>query len=312
MPAYSGPGLWQELSTFLRGETFSSPSPVKFARHFVFHRFIFIAGALGILTATPLGVEMNAEDAPILSAAILITFGMPHGAFDVAVASRQRNTDSGFSRLKFIAEYVGAAAFVLLFWHFFPGEGLCAFLALSALHFAEDWENEIPPFASLIIGASLLAFPALFHQTGVRVIFEMLVPSNDAALLSAGLHSFAWGLLPFAAATLAYQLPRRPSAMAEASLVLALSILVTPLTFFIFYFCGLHSIRHLFHVREQLPTGTAASLFSLGFPYALAASAGVAAAAALSYSSHLGSAMLGSVFTCLAALTVPHMLLVND
>jgi Brp/Blh family beta-carotene 15,15'-monooxygenase len=276
------------------------------------HRVAFSLAVLAVLAAAAFGAEVKAEEAPILSAAIILLFGMPHGAFDVALASQGWRVKSLFLRLKFIAAYVCVAAFVVLFWSFFPGESLCAFLALSALHFSKDWQGEIPPFGLLTIGASLICFPALFHQPSVREIFELLVPSSDAAVLSAGLQVCAFGLIPLAAAAFAYNLTDQPLAVIEAAAVLALALAATPLTFFLIYFCGLHSIRHLLHVRETIKGWAASSLFSLAFPYALAAAAGIVAAAITSFPLPLGSALLGSVFIGLAALTVPHMLLVSD
>ncbi len=280
-------------------------------QHASLHRVAFMLTGALILGAALCRVRVSAEDVPILSVCAVVLFGMPHGALDVALASRSWPENGLQRRIKFIAEYIAVAAFVVLFWSFFPGESLCAFLALSALHFSEDWENELSSPSRLAVGASLLCFPALFHQQGVRAIFDCLVPSGDAAALAAGLHTGALSLLPAVAAAFAYHLRDHLLAVLEAAVVLALAIILTPLTFFLIYFCGLHSVRHLLHVRQRL-RARPASLFSLAAPYALAAGLGIFATATVSFSIPFEEALLGSLFIGLAALTVPHMLLVAE
>lgn len=285
------------------------PSPQYLLRE---HRIAFILAGIALLAAAALGVDARAENAPVLAAAIVLLFGMPHGAFDAELAVRDALWDKAARSLKFIEAYIGVAAFVVLFWSFFPGEGLCAFLALSALHFSEDWQHELPSASRLVIGAALIGFPALFHQQTVLEIFAWLVPETDAAFLAAGLHACALALLPLVAAAFAFHLRDRPLAVLEAAVVLALALAASPLTFFLVYFCGLHSIRHLFHVRDLLHGRAVRSLFPLALPYALAACTAIVGAAVMSFSQPFGGAMLGSLFIGLAALTVPHMLLSRD
>lgn len=295
----------REISSGLRFRARFYP----FAASFNLHRLAFMSGALLILAGAAFGLEAKAENAPVLSAVIVVFFGMPHGAFDAVLFSQAWPKDCLSRKQNFIVDYVCVAALVVAFWAFNPGESLCAFLAVSALHFSGDWERDIPYLTRIIVGASLLAFPALFHEQSVRWIFQWLVPAGDAASLAAGLRTCALGLLPLAAAAIALNLRNSPMATLEAAIVLALAIAATPLTFFLAYFCGLHSIRHLLQVRETLNERMAGSLFALAFPYALAAALAIAAgAAAASFSLPLGGALLGSLFIGLAALTVPHML----
>jgi beta-carotene 15,15'-dioxygenase len=103
---------------------------------------------------------------------------------------------------------------------------------------------------------------------------------------------------------------RKSRAQCEEIIVVAFAAMVLqPLTFFVIYFCALHSMRHLADVRQTLSGVRTSALVYRGAPYAGTAMACCWAGSVFFPGLPTGSAFLSSVFVGLAALTVPHMLL---
>ncbi|MBC8048882.1 MAG: Brp/Blh family beta-carotene 15,15'-dioxygenase [Chitinophagales bacterium] len=261
------------------------------------------------LAATILGFGVAAEDNIILSVAMTLLLGMPHGAMDVALATSYRDQNTLRCRAVFIGRYLGLAGMVMLMWRLYPGISLCLFLVISAAHFADDWKADFSLPQRLILGIALLSFPAILYEQNLSDLFAWLVPAADAVWIA---HTQGWVALviaPVAAGIIAVNIHKNHLAGAEAALVLALSIAATPLTFFLLYFCCLHSVRHLMDASRTLRLTSLKSAAVTGFPYALAAFLGVVGFALFGLNGSVDSNLFMSLFVGLAALTVPHMLL---
>lgn len=88
--------------------------------------------------------------------------------------------------------------------------------------------------------------------------------------------------------------------------------MLPPLLYFVAYFCLLHSLRHLTTTLALLPDRTRALAGAARIMAASLLGAGAALALAIGGAgADAGNAILGVVFIGLAALTVPHMLLVD-
>lgn len=261
------------------------------------------------LAATVLGFDVAAEDNIIVSAAMILLLGMPHGAMDVALATRRSDQNTLSFRAMFIGRYLGLAGMVMLLWWLYPGISLCLFLVISAAHFADDWKADFSLPQRLVLGIALLSFPAILYEQNLSHLFAWLVPTADAVWIA---HAQGWVALviaPVAAGIIAVNIRKNRLAAAEAALVLALSIAATPLTFFVLYFCCLHSVRHLMDASRTLGLTSLKSAAAMGFPYALAAILGVVGFALFALGGSVDSNLFMCLFVGLAALTVPHMLL---
>lgn len=244
----------------------------------------------------------------LLLVSLVVLAGLPHGALDPFVAQKAGFWRSGAGLARFLLLYLGMAALALGAWLMAPGLCLGLFLAYSAWHFAADWREELALWERLSYGALIIAGPALFHPEQVRSIFAVL--SSQAA--AAGIVEIAFPIGCAAVAGGALTSARRllhgqPSGW-EGGVLLACVYLLPPLLFFIVYFAGQHSPRHLFHAAEGL-SRRVAWVGGIVFT-ALSVLLGLAAFWMLAPAA-MDERLLRITFIGLAVLTVPHMLLIE-
>ena len=247
----------------------------------------------------------------MLAIAVAIA-GLPHGALDPWVARRAGlwRTRSGFAA--FHVAYLALAAGVVIAWYWAPGASLAAFLVISAWHFSGDWRAHLPPLARAVAGAALLALPAWRWPDDVTTAFVLLSGSEGAAIASVLGAIAPWLAAGIAGAAL-LALRQSPWTAVELAAVASLALLLPPLVYFIVYFCALHSFRHL----RLAATGAApdARRRMAGVAALYTALSVLAAAIAWPWLREAGTQawsgdLLRLVFIGLAALTLPHMLVV--
>ena len=162
-------------------------------------------------------------------------------------------------------------------------------------------------------GGLVLSGISLFHRTEVDAIFEALIGSNTFLvwLFLQSLGVVTVGLIPFVLASKSTT-ERRTIALEIAVLILIFAI-SPPLLGFAIYFCCIHSVRHFKHMGERLQSTlekiqiTRTTVFFSLLTWAV----GLVALTYQSSSVGLEPALLQVIFIGLAALTVPHMLLVD-
>jgi len=273
------------------------------------HRTTFLAIAAAALVATALGARLDILDLPLLAAIIILVLGVPHGAFDAALADRRFTLDSTWRLALFILGYLMIAAAVAALWFALPAAALCAFLAYSAAHFADDWAGEVEALPRMMVGAAIVSLPSVTHPEQVAVIFGWMTRADIAETVTAGLRVVGIVAANAAIAIVVAIGLRAPRVALEIAAVLALAATVPPLTFFVLYFCLLHSVRHTFDAHERLRPSSLVSFARSALPYALAAMAGTITIGLVLFRVEPGQGVLTAVFIVLAALTVPHMLL---
>ena len=257
---------------------------------------------------------------PVLAAVALIA-GLPHGALDPWISHRAGlwRGVSGFVRWHAI--YVAIAAAVVVAFLVAPSLALFGFLALSVYHFSGDWNGEEAGFRALPRGLRLVAattvviVPSVAHPEAVATIFAAIMRSAPPA----GPIDLPYGImLPtlwLLAGTIgaAWWIDRR--AGLEIAVVVALAVALPPLAFFLAYFAGLHSPRHMLRERDAVPGGRAMLGVLFYTLLALGLCAGVTVWAFGGELEALASGadgeVLRAVFIGLAALTLPHVLLVE-
>jgi len=273
------------------------------------HRLAFIAIALGIVMASAAGLSVDLGAWPLLAGLLILTLGVPHGAFDMAIAKRGFHLDRPSDMAMTLGLYVGSAAAVLLLWLIAPQLALPAFLVYSAVHFADDWADELERLPRIVLGVALLTLTALAHPDKVAAIFAWLAPADVASATVTAMRIIGLFAAQAAVVILAVLALRSLAAAAEFGLLAALAILTPPVTFFIVYFCLLHSVRHTIAVHERLQPASPAAFARAAMPYAPLAIFGTVAGALALSTLDPGPALLSGVFIALAALSVPHMLL---
>jgi len=257
--------------------------------------------------------------ASLLGLAAIIFVGLPHGAFDGAVAMALGWSRKPWMMLAFVMGYVTMAALVVVFWLAFPDLALLAFLLISLVHFGlgdaiggTAIEQAIQTIAH---GGMVIAGISLFHKAEVDTIFSYLTGGDTAFIWTCVEQTpFVIGLALCIYIVMAIARPDVRPRLIEVACLGFIFYMLPPLAGFAFYFCMVHTPRHLFRVWGQLGHQNFSSRAMMTMAAAFTCASWLAGGTALwmipdamSVDAHL----LRVIFIGLAALTVPHMLLVD-
>ena len=272
--------------------------------------FLFALAGLGMAIAyTVIQPDLRAQ--VFMLAPLVAVLGLPHGALDLPIAEAILPLTGWRRKVVFVATYLGIAGAVIATWLLVPGAALAMFLGYSALHFSEDWAQAWTPLR-WSGGAATIGAPALLHHGEVEAIFAVLAPQIVAAVVADA--AALVGVLALAGLVLSCLLSRqaRGSAALEQVLLWIIAAVLPPLVYFVVYFCALHSIRHFTATMRVITDGRRAMAVAV----ALSAMVTVTALFVLLYGSiaqvvDLTDHIIRIVFIGLAALTVPHMILVD-
>ena len=247
----------------------------------------------------------------------VVFIGLPHGAMDGALAVHFGWMGRPTRAAAFLLGYVGLAGLVVLSWAIVPVLSFIVFLAISTFHFGRgDATSSIVgqgAVESIARGGVVIGGISQFHRTEANEVFLTIVGADTA-----GVWLFLDVLMVLAVAciveTLLFKKPQERTAFGlEIGALSLLFMVFPPLLGFAVYFCFVHSFRHFSSMRTVLQS-TVSSLritqttvvFSL-----LTWAFGLVVLAQQSASIGVEPALLRVVFIGLAALTVPHMLLVD-
>lgn len=267
---------------------------------------------IALVAAVALGAFPSAipQAAQLMVLALgVVILGLPHGALDPAIAERAGLVRSVASLWFFNSIYTAVVLAVIGLWWFAPVFSLALFLAVSAWHFAGDWRDTLPWWAQGIGGAGLLLLPITFHTEAVATIFVALSGPGGATLAEA-LGQLGW-LVPSAMLSVAgFALIKQQWASGlEFMALVVIGILAPPLVFFIIYFCSLHSPRHLREHFQQADRNDHGRLWRMLVVYTLATLLLIIPMLWLWSSLSVNETIVRLVFVGLAAVTVPHMML---
>ena len=262
--------------------------------------------------------ELLSVDLLNLIALLAVVFiGLPHGAMDGALAIHLGWMNRPVKAGLFLLAYIGLAALVVGMWLIVPTIGFLIFLAISLYHFGR---GDIVPRTKehqltevLMRGGLVLSGISLFHRGEVDGIFEVLIGDNTKSvwLFLQALGAITVLLIPVVVASKPSH--ERWSTGLEIAGLLLLFAIAPPLLGFAIYFCCIHSVRHFSHMGKMLKSTIQGMqitrttvLFSL-MTWAI----GLMILVHQSTSIGLEPALLQVIFIGLAALTVPHMILVD-
>jgi len=275
------------------------------------HRVVFVLVGLCLLALHLIGASTNPLDVPVLAALVILVLGVPHGAFDVALWQADRRAFSSQELAIMLLKYVSLAALFFGLWLIVPELALPVFLGISIYHFSGDWSRDLDSAPRLIVTSAMIAAPAGLFREEVVEIFSWLAPDDTARLIGMTMAALSVPLLQASVVVIALLVIHRSWLAAELTTVLALAWLTPPLLFFLVYFCGLHSVRHMLETHQHLRCRTVGEFVFAAWPYAPFAILGTLLGAVTCFSLPLGPAMLGMVFMALGSLTVPHIIVVE-
>jgi beta-carotene 15,15'-dioxygenase len=265
-------------------------------------------------------------------------FGVVHGGLDHIVGERvfkpafKRNW-----RIYFTLAYVGMAIAVMIGWWLVPPLMLLLFLAASILHFglretpAAQQKINVPArlttvAAVIALGAAPIIIPWLAFPEEVALLFAWLAdtgrqtwhPAFYLGEIARPISTLAWLVIAGIVILMLYLKSKRllnPVAWMEFLATILLFWTLPPLLAFAWYFCFLHSLRHLLALAAGLAPsrewGAVGWVMLRGLPLTILTL--IAAAAGYVWLRRFDMAVAESVtkviFWGLAALTFPHMLL---
>jgi beta-carotene 15,15'-dioxygenase len=230
----------------------------------------------------------------------------------VAILKRRWQITTSRRLVGALAAYASLVILTLVAWRLAPTWCLGGFLLMAALHFAGDWPAVVGVPQRLCIGGALLAATTLLHRSDVGDIFGWLTVDNDGPLVAAGMQALAGPLLIGSLIIAARQFVRFPIQMCELAACVVAAVVLPPLTFFVAYFCCLHSVRHIMSVRIELADQSLGGIIIQASPYAAVAVIATVVGGTYLGTHDLGHDMIAAVFVGLAALTVPHMVLIQE
>ena len=248
----------------------------------------------------------------------IVMIGLPHGALDGAVAMHIGLVKKLSNLIKFMLAYISLAVFVVIVWMFFPTFSLIAFLGISLLHFgygdAKNGEG-ITKFAEAVAhGGLVIVGISQFHRGEVDEIFYYLI-KQDTSTIWLAMNIASIGVIA-AIATCLLQTSKDikwSSTTLELLLVGVVIAIAPPLLGFSIYFCLIHSARHfsrIYRMVKQNVANTTIKTQAILFTLACWLAAVVAFVLFADFSDP-GPTILRIIFIGLAALTVPHMILID-
>jgi Brp/Blh family beta-carotene 15,15'-monooxygenase len=271
---------------------------------------IFATAALAMIAVNLLFQPDLTFQVLMLAPAVAI-LGLPHGALDLPIAQSLWSLQGWRSNACFAGLYIGLALILVCFWIVFPGPTLCAFLIYSAVHFSGDWDDAGSALR-WTGGVAAVGAPALFGQEDVATIFSYLAPQGAADFAAQFLAFSGAAALIFCITLVIFRPVFRTRAAVELGIIWIAAACLAPLVYFIVYFCALHSVRHFTNALASLDRKRHA-LGSVALLCVVTVLAGCLAFMVMQRagSDFLAPSILKIVFIGLAALTVPHMILVD-
>ena len=271
----------------------------------------FSVVALTLAAATVVLPRLDARVELLVVAAMIILLGVPHGALDTIFARKLYQVRSLRGWIGFGFLYGAPAAAVVALWLVAPSVFLLGFLLISAVHFSGDPAEGSRGLSRLLYGGAVIVLPTLLHADEVDRLFGLLAGPEAAARVTPWLASLAWPWLAMLIASGLLEARRSWQTTLELLAVAALATTAPPLVAFTVFFCGMHSARHILRTVAYASPSPSWLLLTAGvLPMVL-----VFLASAISWfclaDTPLDARLIQFVFVGLAALTVPHMALIE-
>lgn len=245
--------------------------------------------------------------------------GVAHGSLDLILAKRIGIISNLFSSIFFIIIYLSLSLLIAYVWLKLPEISLLIFLLISVLHFGMsdcllETNNKIYSLEVILRGFIPIVMPIFLYEEIVGEIFELLLINplffDSLGMIFEGLYYFILCLFVIFSLVLINQNERYIThILSELLAIIFCFYYFEPLIAFSIYFCFLHSLRHLMDeqkenkftiielLKKTIPI-TSIVLF-LGLYIMFFVNIGVS-----------NYKYIAILFISLAALTVPHMILV--
>ena len=271
---------------------------------------IFGVVAIFISLVSALAPSVDPLASLLLIATLIFFLGVPHGALDPCFAQKLLAVKGWQGWLLFVVIYLSLAGGVVVVWWQAPLVFMSGFLIISILHFSRDLAPTTAKITALSYGSAVIVLPTLFHFSEMLELFTLIVHAENAEMIVVALRALAWPWVAALAISLCFEVNKNWRVGFEIFSVSLLALAAQPLIAFTVYFCGMHSLRHMLRTQQYVNLPVSRLVWTCLLPML-----GVSVLVALGWLylplSSYDSRILQFVFVTLAALTVPHMLLVD-
>jgi len=272
---------------------------------------VFSLAAILVAVASVL-LERPEQWVELAAVAVAIAlFGVPHGGLDTVFARQLHGLRGLRDWSLFVALYSLLAAAVVGVWLVAPAMFLLGFLLISAVHFSGDPQAGTHGLARALYGGAVIVLPTGLHGAEVGSLFGLLAGADAAQLVTPVLAVLALPWLAALVLAAVVTAGRSPRTSLEFLAVGALMFLAPPLTAFAVFFCGMHSARHMLRTFDWAARPGRWPMMASGLVPTLAVMVGGAAIWWWRDEVPFDAQVVQLVFVGLAALTVPHMALVE-
>lgn len=272
---------------------------------------VFILCALAVSAACVVLPRMNHSTELTVVAGLVLLLGVPHGALDPLFARRLAAAKSAIGWVAIGLGYALLAIAVVGLWVVAPSLFLAGFLLISAAHFSGDPGRQTGSLSRLLYGGGIIVIPALLHSTEVETLFAALAGHAAASSIMPVLQLMSGPWLFLLIVCAAIEARRDPLTGAELATLGALALIAPPLVAFATFFCAMHSPRHILRTADYSSDLPKRVLWTAGLAPMLIVFGAVAASWFQFGDSPIDDRIVQIMFVGLAALTVPHMVLVE-
>jgi len=127
--------------------------------------------------------SVNYQD--MVGFSLILSVGLIHGANDLLIIKKNTSSDTNFTQFKSFIKYFGIVLAGLVFFYFFPSFALISFILVSIYHFGEQHIEAIPLEKNLknarryisIISHGILLFTIIF-MNNTKVVVEVFSSFN--------------------------------------------------------------------------------------------------------------------------------------
>ena len=249
---------------------------------------------------------------------LIIFLGIPHGALDGAISFTFNNLQKNYYQFLFILGYILLALIVIILWIWLPIISLIFFLFFSLFHFGSgdlDWSKDKFNLLNSYFNGGVIIFGLTFlNQDKVSVLFK-IISENDLNMVWNTLYFGIFFWLCSIVILLLYRtnLFFRKKKIMLLVFILTIIILFPPLPAFAIYFCFIHSFNHFKRVLPILKKNI--KIRKVFFLMALFSIISWLVGALILFfileSNYISIPLIKITFIGLAALTVPHMILID-
>ncbi len=254
----------------------------------------------------------------IFALALIVFLGIPHGSLDGVIARRLGWSKTLTEQISFNVIYLSIAILVVIVWFYMPLISLSIFLVISGIHFGMSDISKIQNtgssyYFSLISHAGFIpiALPVI-QKDYVIEVFTILSNSTASKMIFSTLEIIYPLYLVIVSAYFFYSIYNKRWLFNSVSLItlILLAFLIPPLLTFALYFCFWHSRGHMLRIWQRVKINERRSYILETVGYTIFTWFILASGLWLLDGS-LNESIIRMVFIGLAALTVPHMILVD-